>query len=337
MRNIDKIGGSAADYIVRNVNIVEYVSQYVELNKVGYKDEYSGLCPFHSEKTPSFNVSAGKGYYCFGCCAGGNIIQFAAKYHKLSYEAAVKHLLAYGKIDAEFKPRKPGALEHSLDMIRRTGGYKKAEHVFLPEKILDCYGKEAVAEWIDEGIDPLVLDKYQVRYDRPGGKIVFPIRDGEGRPVAIKARTLNPDYKALGLSKYSHYHKFGANDLLFGLWLKEKREAIAAKRRTIVFEGEKSVMKADSWGILNSVSCAGGSINAYQANKLLSLHCDAVIAFDKDKAPEKIAKQKEIMRLKRLINVYIVADGSNLLGEKDSPIDKGPDVWQELYDKKVKL
>jgi len=81
----------AAVYIRNNVDIVEVVSRYVSLKKVGRN--YFGLCPFHSEKTPSFSVNPGKGIFkCFGCGEGGDVIKFLSKIENVSYREAVKML-----------------------------------------------------------------------------------------------------------------------------------------------------------------------------------------------------------------------------------------------------
>jgi len=78
----------AAVYIRNNVDIVEVVSRYVSLKKVGRN--YFGLCPFHSEKTPSFSVNPGKGIFkCFGCGEGGDVIKFLSKIENVSYRHAI--------------------------------------------------------------------------------------------------------------------------------------------------------------------------------------------------------------------------------------------------------
>ena len=82
---------SFIDEINSKIDIVDFISRFVELKKAGRN--YVGLCPFHHEKTPSFTVSREKGiFYCFGCKVGGNIVEFVKKYESLSFKEAIDYL-----------------------------------------------------------------------------------------------------------------------------------------------------------------------------------------------------------------------------------------------------
>jgi DNA primase len=319
-----------------SIDIVEYIGRYADIREES--SEFVGLCPFHAESTPSFTVSRSKRlWYCFGCGLGGDVIDFAELYHNYSFTEAVSRLAD------ELGVKLPDTRKSSETMkfIRRIAMRKqpkaRAKREFLPESILSQYESTPIEEWWNEGISAEILSKYQVMFDRAANRIVFPLRDENGGLAAIKGRTLNPDYKALRISKYVLYNQLGVNDLLFGLWLPEKQAAIRYRREVIVFEGEKSVMKLDSWGILNSVSVATSSINETQADKLLSLRAGIVIAFDKDSAGGKAIKCKQVELLKRFTDVYAIVDTQGMLDEKDSPADKGVEVWRTLYSRKVRL
>ena len=198
---------------------------------------------------------------------------------------------------------------------------------------MDKYTKGNIKEWINEGIIQDILDKYEVRYDLQNNKIVFPIRDVEGNIISIKARTLYENYKDLGVRKYTYYHPIGTNDFLFGLW--RSRQYIVKANECIVFESEKSVMKMNSWGFNNVVATCTKKINDKQIEILLSLRCNLVFAFDKDVKRKEIIK--ELSMLAKFTNVFYTYDRSDLLGEKDAPCDKTKDIWNELYDNKIKL
>ena len=111
---------------------------------------------------------------------------------------------------------------------------------------------------------------------------------------------------------------------------------VKQSREIIIVEGLKSVMKLDQWGFHNTVSAETSSINEYQIELLIRMQVkNVVIAFDKDVGLPKI---KECVKLlKKFTNVYVVYDKWNLLKEKDSPCDQGREVWQTLYDRRMKL
>lgn len=207
------------------------------------------------------------------------------------------------------------------------------KHEILSNNIMNKYMQKPIQEWIDEGINYETQKKFQVRFDDKNNRIVFPIQDEEGNIISIKGRTCYKNYKELGISKYIHYYSFGANDILYGLNI--NKEQIQKQNEVIVFEAEKSVMKAYSMGIYNTVAVGTHTINPYQVEKLLKLYCNIVIAFDKDVTYKEL--KNEANKLNKFTNVSFIYDKNNLLGEKDSPIDKGLGVFLELYESRVRI
>lgn len=324
--------------IVTSTDIGAYIGQYVELRPEG--KELFGLCPFHHEDTPSFSVTPDKNqWYCFGCHKGGNILTFIAQYHKVKSAEAVKILCDYAGVS---KDSLSGAQLNAIlrSMRPKPFSTKKSTYIPLRDDVMEQYENnyEKLKVWVDEGIHPTVLENHQVRYDPADNRIVYPIVDMDGRIVAVCGRTLNPNYKkekdrrGKPIRKYSYYQHIGTMDLLYGLY--ENLEYIQEKRQVIVFEGAKSVMKAESYGYDNAVALQTSHINPNQAKLLIRLQCDIVMALDSD---VNIRNDPQIQLLQRYANVYWARNLRHLLGEKMAPVDAGKEVWEEIFANKIKL
>ena len=312
--------------LIEKVDIVEYISQYVNLTLKG--QEYVGLSPFTNEKTPSFFVNPDKHlWYCFSCGEGGTIIQFVRKYHKVSYEQAVKMIASWAHI----------MLTNEEPMLKIIRHYKKKEEELtireeLPSDIMNKFKDITIQSWIKEGIPREILEKYSVKYDDNACRIVFPVWDINGKLINIKGRAAHPRWKDFGMAKYIYYYPLGKNDFFWGYhW---HLQDVLAKNEIILVEGEKSVMKLEACGINNAVAMATSHLSKAQAQILMKLHTNIVVALDKDKDPKQ---DKNLMNLARYNNCYIMVDKENLLDEKDAPIDKGIEVFRKLYDQKERL
>lgn len=309
--------------LIDNISIVEYISQYVNLVPKG--DEFVGLSPFTNEKTPSFFVNEDKKvWYCFSCGDGGNVINFAKKYHKVTYEQAVKMLASYANIDLDDEP--------ILKVMRR---YKRKQEEECPirqeldKNIMQKYKNVTIQSWINEGISREVLEKYQVRYDDTACRIVFPVWDIDGRLINIKGRAAHPQWKDFGMAKYIYYYPLGKNDLFWGYhW---HINDILTKNEIILVEGEKSVMKLETNGVNNAVAISTSHLSKDQMQILMKLRVNVVIALDKDKNP---LEDKNIMNLAKYNKCYVMLDEQDLLDKKDAPIDKGIEIWNALYERR---
>ena len=314
--------------INNSMPIVQYASQYLELSKgTGSRsDEYWCKCPFHDgDINPSMSFNSTKNAYkCMGCDSKGYLINFVMQYHKLSFLDAINHILNLTDISIEEKE-----YSNIMEYLQRNNikkYNKKIERMYLPNNIMDQYTKEPIIEWLKEGINQEILDKYDVRYNKNNNAIVFPIRDKEGRIIAVKARTLYENYKDLGISKYKYYNSIGTNDFLFGLY--QNINNIKNKNEVIVLEGAKGVMLAESYRYNNVVSLETNNINPEQLNLLISLKVNVVFALDKGvKITNKI-----VGLLPKFTNVYIMEDKENLLNNKDCPADKGKEIFDRLYE-----
>jgi DNA primase len=123
------------------------------------------------------------------------------------------------------------------------------------------------------------------------------------------------------------------SDFLFGLY--QNRKYIEESGSVIVFESAKSVMKMETNGINNVVSIETSHFSDQQINLLLSLKCDIIIALDNDVALDVI--KQGVRKLTKMTNVYVIKDTLSILDEKDAPCDKGFDIWEKLYEYKVRL
>lgn len=216
-------------------------------------------------------------------------------------------------------------------------GTRIIQHEILDVSFLNRFTDTYVQEWVDEGIPIEIQKKYHVMIDEKDMRYVIPIFDKYNNLITAKGRTYMPNFKLLGIPKYWYYKAIGKgnNDILYGLNLNE--ENIKLKNEIILFEGEKSVMKADSYGYDWAVSVGKDGINPNLVSEILKLHCNVVIAFDKDVPYKDVLI--EAKKLSMFTNVYIIFDDDDLLDieVKDAPVDKGKEVWEILYNNKRRV
>ena len=180
--------------------------------------------------------------------------------------------------------------------------------------------------WLKEGMSVESLMKYQVRYDPYSNRIVYPILDVKGNIINVSGRTLDKDYKEKGLRKYTYFKPLGLLDTIYGL--AENKEEILRKKEIILFEGAKSVILADSWGIKNCGAVLTSHINPQQFKILIRLGVRVVFALD---AEVNIKEDKNIMKLIPYVPVEWLKNRRGLLDDKDAPVDKGEEVFRTLY------
>lgn len=322
--------------IMSAVDIVEYIQRYTELKPIG-GGEYKGLSPFTSERTPSFFVNANKQKffdYSGGSGYGGNIAEFVKRMNNCTFPEAINILKAYAGIDDSDMPVNRLAADSVAKRFRRSADKSIVSHTYLPDNVMDGYvwDEEKLKPWFDEGISYDVMRKFQVRFDPPSNRIVYPIRDMDGRVINVAGRTLVPDWKELGLRKYTYMYALGTLDTLCCYW--ENRKAIAEKKEIIVVEGAKSVMKLCGWGYENAAAICTSHLNSAQQGLLIKLGCSVVFALD---AEVNVRQDSNILKLRSYTQVYTLENWDKLLGEKDAPVDKGKEVFETLYNKRTKL
>lgn len=321
--------------LIRSVDIVEYISQYVDLVQKG--DEWWGLSCFKDEKTPSFSVRKNPPFfYDYSSGIGGNIFTFIKSYFGCTSQKAVEILKNYAGYEGEISVQR----EHMdiTSILKKYKGepqiIKASTGIVLPDDYMDRYErkKEALKIWMDEGISKESLEKFQVRYDSFSQRLVYPIRNLDGSIVNVGGRAIGDRWKEEGQKKYMYFFHWGTINTIYGV--SENIEYIKDKREIILFEGCKSVLLADTWGIHNTGAILTSHLSKNQMVILAKMGFDVVFALDKE---IDVRKDKNVRKLSRYVNVFMLDDKKDLLGAKDAPVDKGKDVFEELYRWKVRL
>lgn len=320
--------------LLERINIVEYLSQYVDLEE--HNGEFWGLSPFTKEKTPSFSVRESPPvFYDYSSGIGGNVFTFVKYYNKCSAKDAIDILKKFIGFEGEMQtPRQKMAATMTCKRFKLPkSSRKESASTILPNDYMERYEKrdDKLAVWEQEGISRASLDKFQVYYDSFSDRLVYPIRNIEGKIVNIGGRTLDPLWKEKKQRKYTYFHSWGTMDTIYGLV--ENMEYILKSREVILFEGCKSVLLADTWGIHNTAAILTSHLNPHQMKILARLGCRVVFALDKD---VRIREDHNIGKLKQYVNVEYLWDREDLLDEKDAPVDKGLEVFKKLYEQRLR-
>lgn len=320
--------------ISANVDLLEYAQQSYSFTKKS--GSYFTNCPNHVDLTPSLSITPEKNqFHCFSCGAGGTIINWLKTYENLSFDDSVKKAARLANITIS-DLKTPSAMMMFSRLREKQQEEKQIEREILDSSYLNEFSNEIPQEWVDEGISADVMKRYQIKIDNKSNRIIYPVYDNDFNLIGVKGRTRFSNYKQLGLQKYMNYKKIGTTDFFVGM--KENKEAILNKNEVIIFEGIKSGMKAEGWGYDNWLASDTSCLNDEQVKILLKLHIkDVVIAYDNDVDIHKIDACTELLR--KFMNVYYVIDKKKILGskkEKLSPVDKGRDIWERLYNERKK-
>lgn len=322
--------------ISSNVDLVDYIGQDIELKQKG--KDYFGHCTKHLDRTASFSVNPSKNmYYCFSCGRGGSIIQYLQEYEGLSFDDSVEKTCRLANADISQMCYSP-----TVKLLKKIRKLRQkcvsTEHTILDETEYEKYKKLPINEWLDEGIRQKEIDMFDIRIDEKSNRIVYPVRDLQGRLINIKGRTRFEDYKAMHLMKYINYFPVGTMDYFQGLdvtlpYVKENNEII-------LFESIKSVMKCFGWGYKNCASVEKHSVTDEQIRLLIRLKVNIVFAYDSDVSYRTKDIIESLTKLKRFTNVFIIEDKDMLLGgveAKNSPADLGMQTFEKLYKKKRRV
>ncbi len=300
----------AKELIRERLGIAEVVGEVVSLKPAG-RGRLKGLCPFHSEKTPSFHVLVDRGFfYCFGCQAKGDVFDFVMRTQALSFPEALRMLGARAGVEVTPPSEASGKRRDLLDVNKLALAFFRAQ---LGDRARDyLLGRGLSADTIDafevgyapdswdallrhmlaKGVreDDLVTLGLVVenergrRYDRFRDRIVFPIKDALGRVVGFSGRVLGD-----GTPKYLNSPEsdvFRKSELLYGL--DKARASIRETGEVVVVEGYTDVMALHQVGMTNAVAALGATLTAEQADALERLDARTVyLAFDADEAGQR--------------------------------------------------
>lgn len=228
--------------------------------------------------------------------------------------------------------------EEKVDHTSWLKGIKRKRNIIsyndnqiLDENVLNQYIMLPNLWWVNDGISTKTQRTFEVGYDLKSERITFAVRNKEGKLISVKTRYVGKDEQILDERKYIYFYPVNKSYELFNLH--RAMSFIQNSKECIIVEGAKTVMILFEWGIKNVISIEGDSISPVQVKLLKELGLDVrlVFAWDKDKDTKFIKTQ-----LKQIKNrtIYALYDTKNLLGEKMSPVDRGLEVWNQLYEKR---
>src|SRR5215813_8860968 len=311
------------DDLKRQADIVRVVQDYVQLKKKGAN--WMACCPFHKEKTPSFSVSPTKEiFYCFGCGKGGTVFNFVMEIERVSFPEAIKIIAEKSGVplpklvdDSRFEARRQEideviqlnawALEWWEKQLQSSGEARIARDYLVQREITEQTQKtfrlgyapdswEALSTYLrHKGATQLQIERSGLvvkkeeggSYDRFRGRLIFPVLDIQGRPIAFGGRTLkNEDAKYINSPETAAYVK-GRN--LFGLNL--TRDEIRRQGFAILVEGFLDLIIPYQFGIRNVVASLGTALTTDQAKLLGRFARRIVVNYDGDRAGVQAAKR----------------------------------------------
>jgi DNA primase len=305
-------------------DIVDVVSESVLLKKAG--KNYMGLCPFHSEKTPSFTVSPDKQiFHCFGCSTGGNVFSFLMKQEGFSFPEAARHLAKRYGVDIPHKPlspeqkKKTSERESLLDINRRAGDFyhlallnsaegQKAKSYLskrgISQKtIVDFKLGYAHGGWdhllkffSNKRVSPILLEKSGLilprknksgHYDRVRNRVIFPIVDVNTQVVGFGGRVLDDALpKYLNSPETAIYNKSRS---LYGIH--RAKDKCRAAGTVFIVEGYLDLLALHQHGIENSVATLGTALTADHVKMLTRYARRMVLVYDSDEAGIRSAQR----------------------------------------------
>ncbi|MDH5502015.1 MAG: DNA primase [Gammaproteobacteria bacterium] len=302
------------DDLIARADIVEVVGRRTQLKKAGR--EFKACCPFHDEKTPSFTVSPGKGFYhCFGCGAHGTAIGFLMEFDHMSFVEAIESLahsmgVEVPRDDSDQPARRYDELFSLMDAVARhwqsclrdapaaveyirkrgiDGSTAKRFGIgYAPDgwrNLLDKFGSspEATERLLATGL--IIQKDNGQHYDRFRDRLMFPIRDARGRTIGFGGRTMGDgEPKYLNSPETVLFHK---GRELYGLY--EARQALRNIEQLVVVEGYMDAVALARHGIDFVVATLGTATTEEHLNRLFRLSENAYFAFDGDRAGKKAA------------------------------------------------
>ena len=344
------IDRETVNLVLSRADIQDVVGDYVALTRRGAN--LIGLCPFHSERTPSFSVSPARGIYkCFGCGKGGNALNFIMEIEHLNFVEAVRFLAKKVGVEIEERPQTQEdiqAQEQEMRLLRLTDW---AQQFFQKELLETENGRliglsyfthrevnEDTIKRFDLGYCPDDGDKmteaalaagYSIedlvkvgitvargswRTDRFRGRVIFPIHSLSGRPIAFGARALKNDDKTAKYVNSPESPIYHKSNHLFALAF--SRRGIGQKDNCILVEGYMDVLSMWQKGVDNIVASSGTSLTTEQVRLIRRFTKNVTILYDGDSAGIKAAERGAGIFLEEGMNVRIV-----LLPEGQDPDD----------------
>ena len=323
--------------VAERLSIVEVVSDYLPLRRAG--SNFSGLCPFHAEKTPSFNVNPAREiFHCFGCGAGGNVFSFIMKIEGLSFPEAVKLLARKSGIEIEERQLTP-AERKSQDEHVQFLKINDLTTAYYRSVLLNSAEGEPARKYLgNRSVEPDISEAYRLGFapDRRDGlvkhlknngadldsavklgivrksdsgwydlfrnRLIFPIRDGRGQVIAFAGRVLDATLpKYINSPESPLYHK---SSVLLGLDM--ALPSIRTGNAIIIVEGYFDHLALYRAGVQNVVATCGTALTGTHAG-LIKRHAERVYTlFDSDNAGKKATIRSMELFLEQRIPAYVI-------------------------------
>jgi DNA primase len=295
------------------IDLVELVSERVKLTRIGSK--WKGLCPFHTEKTPSFHVNADlQLFHCFGCKKGGDLFDWVMLSEGVDFRAALELLaeragvsLTRSKGDATRDENLFAVMEAALEFYRAELGKSREALAYIATRGID---DETVSAW-ELGFAPdneiALANHFRQKgirlqdakdlsllsgdsggyYDFFRGRLMFPIRDERGRLLAFSGRSIDGSEPKYINSRDTVLFK--KSETLFGLL--QSRDSVRASRSILLVEGQMDVLACHMAGLRTAVAALGTALTASHC-KRMHRYCDEVVVmYDADSAGRRAAER----------------------------------------------
>jgi DNA primase len=332
--------GSFAERVKQQADIVRVVGEYVRLKKTG--KDFSGLCPFHQEKTPSFTVSPIKQiFYCFGCGKGGDVFNFVMDVEKSAFPEAVRTVAEKcGIAIPRPRERSPEERQENQQRSALVEMHREAQAFFTKQISGTLEGKAARAYLEDRGLDNKTIDRFGIGYapsdgdallrflkqkyqdkllvesglisrgeqggrmfDRFRRRITFPIANDSGKIVAFGARSLGDDQpKYLNSPETPIYSK---SNVLYHM--DRAKEALRRSDFAVLVEGYMDAIAVARAGISNVVASCGTSLAEPQIKLLSRFTKRVIINYDPDNAGQLAAERSVSLLLEQDFEVRVLA------------------------------
>jgi DNA primase len=330
--------GSFADRVKQQADIVRVVGEYVQLKKAG--QNFRGLCPFHSEKTPSFNVHPTRQiYHCFGCGKGGDVFSFVMEMEKCEFPDAIRIIAEKSGITIPRpKERSPEERKENQQRATLTEMHREAQTFFVDQLQGTLEGKAARAYLEDRSIDKATMDRFGIGYAPSGGdlllrhfkskypekvlaesglisrgengrmfdrfrrRITFPIANESGKIVAFGCRALGDDMpKYLNSPETPIYSK---SNVLFHL--DRAKEALRRSDFAVLVEGYMDAIAVARAGISNVVASCGTSLAEPQIKLLGRFTRRVIVNYDPDTAGQTATERSISLLLEHDFEVRVL-------------------------------
>jgi DNA primase len=359
------------DKLKDSVDMLELVGARTDLRRVGTR--FTGLCPFHEERTPSFSVNAEhKLYHCFGCGASGDAIRFVQDTEGLDFKVAIETLAERYSVELKREQEDPAAerrrerRERLLKLLERTAAYyarylwESGEAAKAREYLSGRGLEEQVLRDFRVGYAPSAWDKVTVAAQRDGftreeiaaaglgrrarggsgfydsfrARIMFPLADGRGKVLGFGARALREER---GVPKYvntSEGEIYKKREQLFGL---DQARGEAGKRgRIVVVEGYTDVLALHQAGLTESVAIMGTSLTPEQVTRLSQTASSVFLALDADPSGQEAMLRASRVAAERGVELRVVGmpDGTD---PADLLANRGLEPFSELLGSAVSV